>query len=251
MKVCAFVLHLRRAETRRENAQTLLDTCGLDGEIWPAVDGAKLSEADIGAVYHPRLFAPHYPFQLRHGEIGAFLSHRQIWAEILRRDLDAALILEDDVALDQSLFGPARDLGLENAARFGYIKMRHNAPGGQSSVIDRRSDVTLAQGQYPGLGATGQIVSREGAARLLERCKQFDRPVDTFVQSHWHTGLRPATVFPSGVTHIDKYLAGSTIQQQSKTVLQKLHREGARVLYRSAVHRYARHSNATDSLEMP
>ncbi|HEY9039565.1 MAG TPA: glycosyltransferase family 25 protein [Roseovarius sp.] len=244
MKVCAFVLHLGRAAERRGNAQKLLETCGLDGEIWPAVDGAELSAEQIDAVYRPRLFRPHYPFHLRNGEIGAFLSHRQIWSAIVERDLDAALILEDDVALDQPLFASARDLGLKHVGRLGYIKMSTRAPKGRLRPIDQQAGATLVQAENPGLGATAQLVSRDGAARLIQDCKTFDRPIDTFVQSHWFTGLIPSTVYPSGVAHIDEELAGSTIQTHNRGLVEKLHREIQRGRYRSAVRRFSHSSGA-------
>jgi glycosyl transferase family 25 len=239
MKICAFVLHLGRAAERRGNAQKLLETCGLDGEIWPAVDGTDLSTEQIDAVYRRRLFQPHYPFPLRDGEIGAFLSHRQIWSQIVERDLDAALILEDDVALNQPLFASARDLGLRHVAELGYIKMSINAPKGQWSTIDQQAGAALVQAENPGLGATAQLVSRDGAAHLLQNCKTFDRPIDTFVQSHWFTGLVPSTVYPSGVAHIDEELAGSTIQVHNRGLIEKLRREILRGRYRSAVKKYS------------
>lgn len=244
MKICAFVLHLGRAAERRENAQKLLETCGLDGEIWPAMDGAELSTEQTDAVYRHRLFKPHYPFPLRNGEIGAFLSHRQIWTAIVERNLDAALILEDDVALDQPLFAPARDLGLRHVGRLGYIKMRSHAPKGRLRPIDQQDGATLVQSDNPGLGATAQLVSRDGATRLLQHCRTFDRPIDTFVQSHWLTGLAPSTVYPSGVAHIDAELAGSTIQTHDRGLFEKLHREIRRGRYRSAVRRFSRSSGA-------
>ncbi|PVA09778.1 glycosyl transferase family 25 [Pelagivirga sediminicola] len=239
MKVGAFVLHLARAEARRKNAEALLETCGLDGEIWPAVDGASLSAAELDAVYRPRLFRPWYPFKLRPGEIGCFLSHRQIWAEIVRRDLDAALILEDDVALEWPLFAPARDLALRHIGSLGYIKMRPHAPKGRLQPIDQRCGANIVKAENPGLGATAQLVSRSGAAQLLKHCATFDRPVDTFVQSHWFTGLPPSTVYPSGVVHIDAELAGSTIQRHNRGLIEKLRREIQRGRYRRAVRRFS------------
>ncbi|WP_238987435.1 glycosyltransferase family 25 protein [Roseovarius dicentrarchi] len=229
------MLHLARATARRENAEALLDTCGLEGEIWPAVDGTALSAADVTAVYQPGLFRPSYPFKLRPGEIGCFLSHRQIWSEIVRRNLDAALILEDDVALSQPTFASARDLALQHVGTLGYIKMRATPPKGRVRIVQQRDGATLVTGDNPGLGATAQCVSRNGALQLLKHSKTFDRPVDTFIQSHWFTGLAPSTVYPSGVEHIDVELAGSTIQGKDEGILELMSRELRRARYRYAV----------------
>ena len=60
----AFVLHLARAEKRRANARDLLETCGLNGEIWPAVDGAAVSARDLDATVGTHIFDPPYPFEI-------------------------------------------------------------------------------------------------------------------------------------------------------------------------------------------
>ena len=64
-----------------------------------------------------QLFDPPYPFQLRIGEIGCFLSHRQIWAEIVRRGLPAAFIIEDDAGLDPARFDTAMRLARFQTSR--------------------------------------------------------------------------------------------------------------------------------------
>ena len=76
MQAHAFVLHLTRARKRRDNAHALKENCGLPGELWAAVDGTALDAADLAAETGARLFEPAYPFPLKPGEIGCFLSHR-------------------------------------------------------------------------------------------------------------------------------------------------------------------------------
>ncbi|MEM7671604.1 MAG: glycosyltransferase family 25 protein, partial [Pseudomonadota bacterium] len=125
----AFVLHLTRARARKENAVELLATCGLPGEIWEAVDGKALSDTDALAPVSGPGFEPDYPFDLNRGELGCFLSHRQIWAEIVRRDLGFGLIIEDDVKIDPMLFGEAQVLGERHIDHFGVIQFKQ--PGGQ------------------------------------------------------------------------------------------------------------------------
>ncbi|RBI71569.1 glycosyl transferase family 25 [Roseovarius sp. TE539] len=240
----AFVLHLARAEKRRANARDLLETCGLNGEIWPAVDGAAVSARDLDATVGTHIFDPPYPFGLRTGEIGCFLSHRQIWAEMQARDEDAALIIEDDAALDPALFSDALSLALTHVEKLGYIQFQTRPAHGARTLIDTAGRCALTVPRYAGLRTTAQIVSRAAAARLLELSEIFDRPVDTFVQSHWHTGLRPAMIYPSGVSDIADRLDGSTIQSSNRPVLEKLRREVQRTLYRRQAVLFSRSSGA-------
>jgi len=247
MAAHAFVLHLTRARGRRENAQALLADCGLSGEIWPAVDGAALSPADLAARLGTEMFAPRYPFALRAGEVGCFLSHRQIWAEIVRRDLDRALVLEDDAALDPGVFPQALQLAQRNVAALGYVQLQTRPPRGPALLIDQEGGCRLTQPVVTPLRTSAQLVSRAAAAQLLEQSERIDRPVDTFLQSHWATGLRLGTVWPSGVRAISERLDGSTIQPGAKPIGERLWREVARMLYRRRVRGLSRHSPAPRS----
>ena len=240
MKLRAYVLHLLRAQKRRDNAHSLLETCGVAGHIWPAVDGAALPGSDVAAAYRKDLIAPRYPFDLRIGEIGCFLSHRQIWADLQDSDADAALIIEDDAGLDRDLFTQALSLATEHIGDLGYIQFQTRPARSAATLIDQIGPCTLLLPQSAGLRTTAQLVSKAAAATLLRHSAPFDRPVDTFVQSYWHTGLRPAMILPSGISEIADQLDGSTIQTAQKSVREKLRREIARGMYRNAVKRLSR-----------
>ncbi|WP_294611622.1 glycosyltransferase family 25 protein [uncultured Roseovarius sp.] len=245
MQVNAFVLHLLRATARRDNVRDLLAACALEAEIWPAVDGATLSSTELSSTVGSGLFRPAYPFSLKTGEIGCFLSHRQIWAEIVRRGLDAALVIEDDAAITPDLYRPALGLGLGHIDRLGYIQLQTRPQKGPAKLIDMAGACAVSVPERGGLRTTAQLISQEAARHLLALSEPFDRPVDTFVQSHWHTGLRPATIEPSGITDIADQLDGSTIQGGArKPPLAKLGREWSRFRYRRAVNNASRHSKA-------
>lgn len=244
MEICAFVLHLLRAEKRRANAQSLKETCGLNAEIWPAVDGSTLSSSDLASIVRNHVFDPPYPFGLKTGEIGCFLSHRQMWAEIVRREGDAAFIIEDDAGLDPEAFQKALDLAVQHIGRLGYIQFQTRPCDGPKTLVDNAGGASLIVPQQGGLRTTAQMVSREAAQHLLDLSKTIDRPVDTFVQSHWFTGLRPAMILPSGISEIAHTLDGSTIQGGRKPLIEKLKREVRRARYRSAVKSLSARSEA-------
>ena len=249
MRLHAFVLHLTRASARKPNAHELVEICraapGVEhAAIWPAVDGAAMSSTDLDDAVGAGLFAPPYPFPLKTGEIGCFLSHRQIWAELQSRDADAALIVEDDAGADPDTFAQAVALASDHIARLGYIQLQTRDIPGPAATVASNGPCHLSVPQLAGLRTTAQIVSREAAAHLLHLSDQMDRPVDTFVQSHWHTLLRPAVIYPSGVSEMDAQLAGTTIQGGKKPLWEKIGREFARGRYRRAVARLSRHSAA-------
>lgn len=240
----AFVLHLTRARARKENAQELLMTCGLPGEIWEAVDGKALSKSDVDAARRSAGFEPAYPFELNLGEIGCFLSHRQVWAEIVRRDLAYGLVLEDDVKIDPMQFGVAQVLAERNIERFGYIQFQ-NRDFGRPRIIDLEGSAMLSQPDVTPLRSSATLISKARAQTLLDLTKTFDRPFDTFVQSHWHTGVRPGVIYPSGVKTISDQLDGSTIQTETgRRAVDIIRREWLRLSYRRQVKRFSGQSAA-------
>jgi len=244
MKMRAYVLHLERATARRANAQALLDTCGLEGDIWPAVDGAKCPPEDFENAVGAGLFDPPYPFPLKTGEIGCFLSHRQIWADMQRHEATAALIIEDDAGLDPDTFPQALHLAHRHIETLGYIQFQTRPPKGPATSLEATADMALIVPQLGGLRTTAQLVSRDTAAHLSALSAPFDRPVDTFVQSHWHTGLRPAMIYPSGISEIADQLDGSTIQQSRKSLRERLSREWHRGRFRHKVAHLSERSRA-------
>ncbi len=248
MEVHAFVLHLVRASARRENAQALLadarEIGGMKGEIWPAVDGSAMSSTDLSASVGAALFEPGYPFPLKAGEIGCMLSHRQIWAELQMRDAGAALILQDDAEIDPSTFHAALNLARAHIDKLGYIHLQTRAKKGPSHLVDTSGDCRLVVPQQAGLRTTGQMVSRAAAAHLLALSDPFDRPVGCLIQSHWHTGLRPAVIYPSGLADIGEELDGATVESGDKPWIEKLMREFHRARYAAGVSRLSRLSTA-------
>ncbi|HAW48920.1 MAG TPA: glycosyl transferase family 25, partial [Roseovarius sp.] len=161
----AFVLHLVRASARRENAQALLAGCGMTGEVWAAVDGRAMSSTDLAACVGARLFAPVYPFGLKPGEIGCFLSHRQIWAEIVRRNLASAFIIEDDAEIAPEPYAAALALARDHVAELGYIQFQTRPSHGPATVVDTNGPATLSVPRMAGLRTTAQMVSRAAAER--------------------------------------------------------------------------------------
>ena len=163
----------------------------------------------------------------------------------MRRGIPAAFIIEDDAGLDPDRFDYALDLASQYIQELGYIQFQTRAPKEPKLLIDSAAGCALTVPQQSGLRTTAQLVSQEAAQHLLDKSQTIDRPVDTFLQSHWFTGLRPAMIYPSGVLEIADTLDGTTIQGGRKSLWEKIRREVLRTRYRGAVKRLSRHSEAS------
>lgn len=234
MRIEAFIIHLERAIERKGNVaqlqQEIARLTRLEVHIVSAVDGKNLSQADITSVYNRRLYQPYYPFDLSNGEVACFLSHRKCWQEIVDRKLDAALIVEDDV--QPTLHFPETYALVSSRMEPGdYIRMAKDTSETSYLAIGQSGSVRMFMPKATGLGMLAQIVTHDAAVALLAATRQFDRPVDTFLQLNWRTGLRPVTCIPPAFSEQSMGLGGTTIQSK-RNWRQKLRAEFLRPLFR-------------------
>lgn len=95
-----YMINLARRPERREKMELLFDELGLMVHHFPAVDGKQLDAQvvqQMGISFLPGYEDPYHHRPMTMGEIGCFLSHYRIWEQIVDRQLQQVLILEDDI----------------------------------------------------------------------------------------------------------------------------------------------------------
>ncbi|MBK8457917.1 MAG: glycosyltransferase family 25 protein [Phyllobacteriaceae bacterium] len=135
---------------------------------------------------------------MRHGEIAAFLSHREAWRRIAESEADAALVVEDDVDIESVMFLKALRLALAHTGPEHFVRFPVCGRDWRGPVLARAGDVTLFRSRMTGRGAQAQLIGRRAALRLLERSESFDRPVDELFTLPWISGVNTLTVWPNG-----------------------------------------------------
>ncbi len=231
----AFILHLERAAQRRPQVERLRSALPFASEIVAATDGSQLTDHEIEAVYARQLHRPRFSFPLNRAEIGAFLSHRAAWRRIVEQGLDYALVFEDDAAIDAETF--ARTCAFAHNTRQLWEYTLAPAPQTRvvGTVVAKTDGLALIRPKNPPLRAIAQFVSQEAARKLLAATERFDRPIDTFLQMGWVTGVELLALRPSGVMEMSGALGGSTIQRKSMGLAEKIRHEIARPIYRAQV----------------
>jgi GR25 family glycosyltransferase involved in LPS biosynthesis len=230
----AYILHLERAVSRAGNVQRLSTRLPIESEIIAAIDGARLSQTELGEAYARFRFQPRYPFALTASEVGVFLSHRAVWRRIVDEKPDFGVIFEDDAEIDAGLFTALIDFVTAEQAAWDYVLMPA-APAGKGAAVARRGGLALLRPDAPPLRAIGQIVSRAAAERLLAATLPFDRPVDTFLQMTWVTGQPLLVASPSPVSDVSRETGGTTVQRRSMGLAERIHHEAMRPIYRARV----------------
>ncbi|KAK7930154.1 hypothetical protein WMY93_006549 [Mugilogobius chulae] len=98
-----FMINLVRRSDRRERMLRTLYEQELSCKVVEAVDGKALNTTDIEAMgikMLPGYKDPYHGRALTKGELGCFLSHFNIWKEIVERGLQTSLVLEDDLRFE-------------------------------------------------------------------------------------------------------------------------------------------------------
>jgi GR25 family glycosyltransferase involved in LPS biosynthesis len=238
--VTAFIIHLKRATKRGEHVRELIGRLPVKAEFIEAVDALDMSDDEIDAVYERSLHSPYYPFKLRVSEVACFLSHRKAWQTIVDRNLDAGLVIEDDVDVDDAAFAGQLRLAMDCMQPADYIRFPRWPRGEQGREVVREGVNSVIEPELPGLGMQVQLVGRDAAKALLAATEQFDRPVDTTIQMRWLHPIRVLSARPITIREIDFSLGGSVVQGKNKTLLGRLGREILRPYYRLVVYLHSR-----------
>ena len=230
-----YIIHLKRAEKRRENVEYLQQTLPGKTRIIDAVDAEKLTKEEVDACYKRKIHFPPYPFRLTQGEIACFLSHRKAWKMIAEGNAAFGCVLEDDVEFDMVQLQTAKHMVLYQCDETDFIRLPVRLKEKPDITITTQEDQSLFLPVRCGLGTVAQIIGRKAAQHLLKVTDPFDRPVDTTLQMTWITGQKMHVVQPSGIREISNETGGSIINRKKK-ISQRLNREALRPAYKLAIY---------------
>jgi glycosyl transferase family 25 len=206
------VINLDESHQRLERISARLSQLNMPFERVPAVYGASLSAAQREEFYSHRLNAKSYRRQLSSAEIGCYMSHLKAWQAIVDRELPCALVIEDDLIIDDELNVFIQKLS-RSTTDWDIVKFycRKSNPVITSRMpIGRNHD--LCRFHKIPIGNLAQLVTLNGAKKLLAARQKFGRPADDDIQHWWEADLNVLGVFPSVVHVIEN--AESDIDKQ-------------------------------------
>ena len=183
-----FVINLKRSLDRKKHMQALLDPLPLEYEFVEAVDASDLTDEYIREVYDDAACQKSISRSLGRSEVACALSHLKAWRLIKERDLEYALILEDDVVIEDS------------EAFLEILNLRKNYPEGWDTIL-------MGSGMFPrsypalpswfhtkklykkykiarlvgvGIGAFAYLVTRTAIHQLLQQAQPLYLPIDVY-----------------------------------------------------------------------
>lgn len=190
-----YLINIARAVDRLQEVRSQAHAFGIEVERVEGVDGHLVPLEEWVDVDHRR-------FEKRHGrvilpgEYGCYRSHLAALQLFLASGKDAAVIIEDDIALDGSFLG--RALAAQRAVpKADIIKlMNHRWKGFRFYVRSERGD-PIGRCLFGPQGSTAcYLVTRKGAAKILRSLAVMSLPWDVAVERGWDMHV---SVYATGV----------------------------------------------------
>lgn len=186
MRSKIFIINLADSHARLAHCRQQL--ADIQFERIEAVNGRNLNAQQIAQHYDEKHNPVRYHKPLTVGEVGCYLSHRKVWQRIIDEQLDYAIVLEDDFVLNQPIDGISQALEAISEP-WDYIKLAeypnkrkaiHSASCGAYELV--------VYNKVPAR-TCAQVVSLQGAKKLLAASQRFSRPVDIDIQYWWEMGI--------------------------------------------------------------
>jgi len=175
---------MERSKDRREKVTKQMQQLGLDYEFFSAVDGNAMSQEEVDKyIDHER----EYFRVLKRGEIGCFLSHYFLFEKISKLDVEAAIVLEDDVVISKNFPALIKELEQiiqpEDAFLFYSILLQ---PVGFDTDKKLKNGYTLCDVDNVRslFGTQGYMIGRQAAKNLADNLLPFNNVVDDWL---WYT----------------------------------------------------------------
>ncbi len=210
-----FYINLARDTERRAAIERELHRAGIAAIRYPAVDGTAL----------PPDLAPYFahgdgkPPLMTAGEIGCYASHLGIYREIVAKNVDVALVLEDDAVLSRDMAPlledivaqapPGWDMVLLCGSKDRAVRPLMSLKGGRMLVRYSRIPPTTA----------GYLITGSGARKMLNPGVRRIWPVDWDTRTPWIFQMETFGVAPAPINQNTTTLDSSIVRGSGRSRL--------------------------------
>lgn len=208
-----YVLNLDRSKDRWDSLQSHAQEAGVEVLRVPAVDG-KLLRPEEKRNFDDAGFRRDHGKIASMAEIGCYLSHLKALELIAKGDAPAGVIIEDDIRFSDA-FVPAVEAAMALQG-WDVIKLIHNRLVGFRPVQKLTDDVAIGRTTHGPLGNAGAyIVSKDGAAKLLQALQIMHLPYDVALERGWAGSYDFFTASRAVVSNANE--SASTISEDVRT----------------------------------
>jgi len=218
-------INLAKDTERHQRMQAQFSRLGLEATRLPAVWWSDLPDEVQARHFNPALNSHQYFKPMGNGEKGCYCSHMTAWRQLLDGNAAAMAVFEDDVRLLPALPQALQAVAALPAGSWDMVKLFGRA---QEKVASRRplAELSLELITYRRVPsfATGYVVSRSGARKMLASRQPFGRPVDVDMRFWFENGMRVFGVHPSVIALDDTSEVSSIwqVKEPPASLMQRL-----------------------------
>jgi glycosyl transferase, family 25 len=211
-----WVINLDRAPERLARITAQLQRLQLPFTRLAAVDARAFTPAQAALLDEPAYRRKHGMTPVP-GELGCYLSHVEVMRAFLASPARAALVLEDDVKLHDTLPAVLRGL-LQHPDRWDMVKLSAVHRGTPQPYLEVAPGHQLAVMLSRCTGSSAYLMNRHAAEAYLDHTKgllPMQLPYDHVFDQGWRFGLKVRLVTPTPCGHDDE--VASTIGTSAGT----------------------------------
>jgi glycosyl transferase family 25 len=190
-QVPILIINMDRSTDRLQQISNRLEKLELSFERVPAISGSTLTNFEKNRVNPKRSW-----LQLYDDDIGCYLSHLKAIRIVADRELQRAIILEDDAAFDDDFPVWARfDCPLPDDA--DILKLEGFGAMDTLKIPVLNCNNRVIQFSYKSTGgAAAYLITLEGARKALKALDVMRGEIDYDLTAYWRTGLVVYDVSP-------------------------------------------------------
>ncbi|SCB09592.1 glycosyl transferase, family 25 [Rhizobium miluonense] len=191
-QVRIYIINLDRSRDRWERLSSQAAEYDLNVTRVPGIDGRAIEEKDR-VDFQPGSFIYYNGRQLLPGEYGCYRSHLLALEQFVATGDKMAIIMEDDVDLNERLI-PRAIAAMESVSGARLVKLvNHRLVGFKPVGETTEKDVVGRCMHGPQGSAACYIVNRKAAMNLLVTLKPLLLPYDVALERGWSTGVETFT----------------------------------------------------------
>jgi glycosyl transferase family 25 len=231
-----FVINLATSPERRRACAEQLVRLGLLPTFVDAVDGRRMSDAEIAAIVDEDGRLRRAPKPLTKAEVGCYLSHWQVLQRIVAEDLPQALVMEDDLLANDELPSVLAALNAKPLPPYDMIKLGISEPQVKpfTPILPLTESAELVRHHNVVNSNLAYVITRAGAERFLRYGMPIRYPVDVAMNRAWRHGMdilgvRPWPVTPNpafastiGGERFEEKAAGHALERRARKAYDSL-----------------------------
>lgn len=193
-----FVINMPNSKERWEYVKTKIEKFGFLCERSDGVDASVLTKNELGKYYSYEKNRKIYPKPLTIGEIGCHIAHIKCWEKIISEGLDFAVVLEDDVFLDDK-FPKAIDFIKRRFGKWNFIRLQVETKPRLLYGKEDFGEFSIYEFIRNSGGFWGYALKRETAQTLVNNILPFGITADSNMHVYHKFNLDVKTLFPPAV----------------------------------------------------